>query len=274
MRTVVHLSDLHFGRHDRSVVTGLAAVIETARPDLIAISGDLTQRARTHEFEMAREFLRTVVPPIIVVPGNHDVPLYNLASRWLRPLDRYRRFISNDLQPSFLDNEIAVVGINTARSWTIKNGRINARQVRRACECLKAAADTAVRIVVTHHPFDLPAPGSSHAVVGRADMALRGLSGCDVDLILSGHHHRTHAASSAERYDIEGDPVLLVQAGTTTSTRRRGQVNACNVIRVEQSRIVIEWLTWNPDGLTFGPEAVDCFVKGDTGWAKGSPVPR
>jgi 3',5'-cyclic AMP phosphodiesterase CpdA len=266
MRTIVHLSDLHFGHHDSHVVTGLAGVIETARPNVIAISGDLTQRARTHEFEMAREFLRTLPPPVIVVPGNHDVPLYNLTARWLRPLDRYRRFISDDLQPSFLDDEIAVVGINTARSLTIKNGRINKRQIKRACECLNVAPDTAVRILVTHHPFDLPASASSRAVVGRADMAVRALIGCGVDLILSGHHHVTHTASSAERYEIEGHRVLLVQSGTTTSTRRRGEVNSCNVIRIERTRIVIEWLAWNPDALTFGSEAVASFIKGKTGW--------
>jgi len=266
MRTIVHLSDLHFGRHDSHVVTGLAGVVQTARPDVIAISGDLTQRARTHEFEMAREFLRTLPPPVIVVPGNHDVPLYNPISRWLRPLERYRRFISDDLQPSFLDDEIAVVGINTARSWTIKNGRINKRQIKRVCECLNVASETAVRILVTHHPFDLPEPASFHAVVGRADMAVRALIGCGVDLILSGHHHVTHTASSAERYEIEGHPVLLVQAGTATSTRRRGEVNSCNVIRIERSRIVIDWLAWNPDALTFGSRAVATFMKGQTGW--------
>jgi len=87
MRTILHLSDLHFGRHDRDVVAGVGSLVETARPDVIAISGDFTQRARTHEFELALDFLRTLPPPVIVVPGNPDVPLYNLTSRWLRPLE-------------------------------------------------------------------------------------------------------------------------------------------------------------------------------------------
>ena len=116
------------------------------------------------------------------------------------------------------------------------------------------------------HPFALPASASSRAVVGRADMAVRALIGCGVDLILSGHHHVTHTASSAERYEIDGHPSLLVQAGTATSTRRRGELNSCNVIRIERSRIVIEWLAWNPDALTFGSEAVASFIKGKTGW--------
>src|SRR4051812_11199762 len=106
MRTIAHLSDLHFGRHDQEVVEGIGRLMEEVRPDLIVISGDLTQRARTHEFELAREFIRSLQAPILAVPGNHDVPLYNISSRWLRPLARFRRFISADLQPSFVDDEI------------------------------------------------------------------------------------------------------------------------------------------------------------------------
>ena len=269
MRTVLHLSDLHFGRHDNDVVAGIGSLIETTRPSVIAISGDFTQRARTHEFELARDFLRTLPSPVIVVPGNHDVPLYSLISRWLQPLDRYKRFISDDLHPSYVDEEIAIVGINTARSLTFKNGRINEKQIERTCECLNTAANGAVRIVVTHHPFDLPNPGTSDAVVGRAKMAMRGLVGCAVDLILSGHHHKTHTTSSAERYKIDGRPVLLVQAGTATSTRQRGEVNSCNVLRIEPSCIQIEWFTWTPSAKRFDLEAVDRFVKeGLTGWAR------
>ena len=161
------------------------------------------------------------------------------------------------------------MGINTARSLTFKNGRINEKQIERTCECLNTAANGAVRIVVTHHPFDLPNPGTSDAVVGRAKMAMRGLVGCAVDLILSGHHHKTHTTSSAERYKIDGRPVLLVQAGTATSTRQRGEVNSCNVLQIAPSRIQIEWFTWTPSAKRFNSEAVETFVKeGPTGWAR------
>src|SRR4051812_9057267 len=268
MRTVLHLSDLHFGRHDNDVVAGIGTLIETTRPDVIAISGDFTQRARTHEFELARDFLRTLPPPVIVVPGNHDVPLYSLISRFLRPLDRYKRFISDDLHPSFVDDKIAIVGINTARSLTFKNGRINQKQIERTCECLNSAPDEAVRIVVTHHPFDLPKPGSSQEVVGRAKMAIRGLVQCGVDLILSGHHHETHTASSAERYQIGGRPVLLVQAGTATSTRQRGEVNSCNILRLAASHIGIEWLTWDRNVQAFSFKGAERFSKGPAGWTE------
>ncbi|MGB9178581.1 MAG: metallophosphoesterase, partial [Pyrinomonadaceae bacterium] len=125
MRTIVHLSDLHFGRVDYSVVKPLIEHVKEAKPDLVAVSGDLTQRARTAQFKEAREFLDALPQPQIIVPGNHDVPLHNVFARFLQPLDKYRRHITDDLEPFYADEEIAVLGLNTARSLTIKYGRIN-----------------------------------------------------------------------------------------------------------------------------------------------------
>src|SRR5919112_1608165 len=121
MRTLVHLSDLHFGRVDASVVGPLVAAIEDLRPDVVAVSGDLTQRARDEQFREAREFLdRLPRVPQIVVPGNHDVPLWNAFKRFLQPLEGFRRFITDDLEPFYSDDEIAIIGVNTARSLTVK----------------------------------------------------------------------------------------------------------------------------------------------------------
>ena len=115
MRTLVHLSDLHFGRVDPRVVPPLVETIRTIAPDLIAVSGDFTQRARRRQFVQARAFLQQLPYPRLVVPGNHDVPLYNLAARFVRPLAGYRRFIEPDLEPVFVDEEMHVIGLNSAR---------------------------------------------------------------------------------------------------------------------------------------------------------------
>src|SRR4030081_1904468 len=125
MRTVAHLSDPHFGRIERATVQALIASVTEARPDVVVISGDLTQRAKESEFQEARQFLDALPSPQIVVPGNHDVPLYNLLARVLKPLRNYQRYISNELEPLYCDDEIAIVGVNTARSLTLKNGRIS-----------------------------------------------------------------------------------------------------------------------------------------------------
>ena len=156
MRTLIHLSDLHFGRVDPKIVPPLLDFIRTTKPDLVAISGDLTQRARTAEFEAARKFLQAIPFPQIVVPGNHDVPLHNLFARFVRKLDRYRHYISEDLEPFYMDSEIAVAGVNTARSLTWKNDPINRRQLEKLRARFSSVPPTHVKIVVTHHPFDLP----------------------------------------------------------------------------------------------------------------------
>src|SRR5687767_83793 len=128
MTTIAHLSDLHFGRHDPVLADVLVTQLGKTRPDLIVISGDLTQRARRSQFAAARDFLRRLPGPVLIVPGNHDVPLYDVMRRFLQPLGRYRRYICADLEPFFCDSQIAVLGINTARSATFSNGRISYEQ--------------------------------------------------------------------------------------------------------------------------------------------------
>src|SRR5437870_3287373 len=120
MRTLIHLSDLHFGTVDPAIVPALLDFIGVTKPDLVVISGDLTQRARTEQFMEARQFIDAIPFPCIVIPGNHDVPLHNVFARLFRMLDRFRRYISENLEPFYVDEEIAVAGINTTRALTGK----------------------------------------------------------------------------------------------------------------------------------------------------------
>src|SRR5687768_6785886 len=178
MRTVVHLSDIHFGRIHLPVVEPLIEVVNRIRPSLVAVSGDLTQRARSHQFKEARAFLDRLPKPQIVVPGNHDVPLYNVLARFINPLRKYQRYITHDLAPVYHDDEIAVLGVNTARSLTIKGGRVNEAQVAWMREKLCAFDPKIVKAVVTHHPFDLPEGHDETDLVGRARMAMERLASC------------------------------------------------------------------------------------------------
>ena len=204
MRTLVHLSDLHFGRVDPALIRPLISLIAQVKPDVVVVSGDLTQRARAEQFEEARRFLGALPQPQIVVPGNHDVPLYNVFRRFLRPLGNYRRYITADLEPFHADDEIAVLGINTARSLTIKDGRINQAQLTRVATKLAGLAPAIVKVIVTHHPFDLPVGQNKDELVGRAPMAMAVLANFGADLLLAGHLHVAHTGST-ERYAID-DP--------------------------------------------------------------------
>ncbi|NUU03470.1 metallophosphoesterase family protein [Herbaspirillum robiniae] len=266
MRTVIHLSDLHFGRTDPDIIAPLIAQVHELKPDLVVVSGDLTQRARSAQFKEARAFLDALPHPQLVVPGNHDVPLFNVAARMLQPLRKYRRHIGEDLQPVYMDDEVVVVGINTARSLTIKDGRVNDRQIEMARRQLAAVGDNMIKIIVTHHPFDLPPGPQHHDLVGKAVPAMRAFALCGADLLLAGHVHTSSAVSSAGRYDIPGYSALVVQAGTATSTRGRGETNSFNVLQVEAHQIAVHRLGWQPEEKSFALAASQTFVQRGSEW--------
>jgi 3',5'-cyclic AMP phosphodiesterase CpdA len=266
LRILAHLSDLHFGRLDPAVLPALTRAIQEAKPDVVVVSGDLTQRARRREFAAARRYLDELPSPQIVVPGNHDVPMHDVLSRWLSPLAKYRRYINRDIEPFYADEEIAVLGVNTARSNVIKGGRINREQIARSCTRLEGVGKDMTRIIVTHHPFDLPQSDDGR-VVGRADMAMAGFAGCRVDLILSGHMHVSHRSASALRYPIPGYSAIMVQAGTATSSRRRGELNSYNIIRIERPRIAIDTVTWDNAEGGFALAGSEEFQLTPEGWS-------
>jgi 3',5'-cyclic AMP phosphodiesterase CpdA len=270
MRTLIHLSDLHFGRIDQTLIEPLVGVIDQIHPNLIAVSGDLTQRARREQFQAARAFLRMLPFPQIVVPGNHDVPLYNVPARFLHALRRYRRYISADLEPFYADSEIVVLGLNTARSLTFKGGRINAAQIAHTQERLRPFSDDVVKIIVTHHPFDLPEQYARHALVGQAQMAMERLASSRIDIFLAGHLHISHAGPSSLRITSSGRSAILVQAGTATSTRSRGEVNAFNVIRIQQPEIIVERFAWQQERRIFVAAVMNTFQRTPSGWASSS----
>jgi 3',5'-cyclic AMP phosphodiesterase CpdA len=267
MRTLVHISDLHFGRILPGILDPLVDFIGEIQPTLVAVSGDLTQRARTHEYIAAREFLQKIRFPQIVVPGNHDVPLRNPFARAFRPLTNYKRYITDDLQPFFADEEIAVAGVNTARSLTWKDGRINSRQLAKLRATLEPLSDSHIKIVVTHHPFDLPA-GASGSVVGRSKLAMQTLADCGVDILLAGHFHIAHIGHTAKRYNVPGFSAVIVSSGTSTSTRGRGNPNSLNVIQIDQPQLHVSHYHWQPEQARFVCDSKERFEQVNDEWLR------
>lgn len=272
MRTLAHLSDLHFGRIDPALLGPLREAVRSLRPDVVVVSGDLTQRARRAQFAEARAFLAGLPGPQIVVPGNHDVPLYDVARRFLAPLARFRRSITADPAPWHLDREIAVLGINSARSLTFKGGRINAEQVALVRDRFEALPATVTRVLVTHHPFELPGDADDDDRIGRAAMALAAFADCGVDLLLSGHLHRTHMAAGDGPIAAAG--ALSVHAGTATSTRGRGEANTFNAISIEPGCVQVAPWAWSPDDHAFLATPARRFVRGEGRWEEVAPVAR
>jgi 3',5'-cyclic AMP phosphodiesterase CpdA len=271
VRTIVHLSDLHFGRVDKFLLKPLIGYTEALSPHLIVISGDLTQRAKSAEFKEARAFLDALPSPQIVVPGNHDVPLYNVLARFARPLTKYRRYITDDLEPFYADDEIAALGLNTARSLTFKDGRLGHEQIGRIESKMCPVDEAITKILVTHHPFDFPQHSHHQVVVGRARKAMEAVSRCGVDVILSGHLHVSHIGHAAERFQAHGRSTLIVQAGTATSVRARGEPNAFNVLRIDKRRLTVEQIVWDRSMCTFVKRATGTFEQSAEGWAPVKP---
>jgi 3',5'-cyclic AMP phosphodiesterase CpdA len=249
------------------VVDPLITTVREVEPSLVAISGDLTQRARSHQFRQARSFLDALPKPQIVVPGNHDIPLHNVFARFFEPLTKYKRYITDDLQPTYEDTEMVIIGVNTARSSVWKGGRINESQVGRLRDKFCSLGSRVVKVVVTHHPFDLPEGHDERALVGRAKMAMTGLAECGADLFLAGHLHVSHTGHT-KRYNIRGHSALVVQAGTATSSRERGEVNSFNLLRIAFPTITVEKLAWNPSTTSFGVTTVEQFKHTDEGWIR------
>src|SRR5215212_5485779 len=217
MARIVHLSDLHFGAHDENLVEAVEQRIDALQPHLVVISGDFTQRARTEQFKDACRFLEKLREnghEVLGVPGNHDVPLYDVLRRFMSPLTRYRRFIDETLCPFLELPGLAVLGINTARSLTFKDGRINKDQIAFIRETFSRTDPDAVRVLVTHHPL-LAIPvgeGVERAIAGH-ELALDAIEEAGIDLLLAGHAHHaaTHHASDLV---TRAGGALVIQAGT------------------------------------------------------------
>ena len=269
MRVLVHLSDLHFGSIRHHLIEPMLEAVEQVQPTLIAVSGDLTQRARSAQFRAARAFLDRLSARSIVVPGNHDVPLFNLVARF-RGLAKYRRYVQPDLEPVYKDGEIVVIGINTARALAWKGGRINRRQADRTVSLLTDHHATLTKIVVTHHPFDLPETYHRRALVGRARMAIAQLNKCGIDLYLAGHYHIGSAAPTAFQVPVNGYSSVIVQAGTALSDRTRGEPNSFNVIRIDSTEMCVERHDWNVVSGAFLQAETSRYQRTANGWSRAA----
>jgi 3',5'-cyclic AMP phosphodiesterase CpdA len=271
MRRLAHISDLHFGRADMAVADALVDELNRMAPDLIVASGDFTQGARSREFRQAAAFLKRLAAPVLAVVGNHDITPYHLLERFLDPYARFRRYIQPGIEPVWQDDELIVIGINTARrmapelNWSY--GRISQRQMNGVERILAAAPASLYRIVVGHHPFLPPAWDEDARVVMRAKRAIAVFERAGVGLILSGHLHRGY--SRFAKPEVVGEEVarvtessgattsrrlMVVQAGSAISTRLRGEPNAFNVITIADGRATVEPRRWN--GAAWSPSAI------------------
>lgn len=233
MSLILQISDTHFGTEVPAVIDALFQLTQRLAPDLLVLSGDLTQRARPREFAAARAFMqRLAVPNVLALPGNHDIPLYNLALRAFAPYARYQRTFGPDLEPSFESDDLLVIGVNTTRNWLITDGQISARQIDRVSSRLRAARREQLRVVVTHQPIYVSRPQDQKDVLRGHQHALPAWSKAGADVVLGGHIHLPQNHPLGQLRNDLPRTVWCIQAGTATSSRVRWDApNSLNLLR-------------------------------------------
>ncbi|CUH82509.1 metallophosphoesterase family protein [Tropicibacter naphthalenivorans] len=248
MTRLVHISDLHFGRERPELLEPLRLAIRAITPDLVIVSGDLTQRARHSQFRAARAFLDGLECPWLSVPGNHDMPLDAFWHRILRPFGRYRRYVSRELAPVWSQDGVTLQAFNTADPWAWQAGKVRRLQLWRACQAFQGSEG--LNIVVGHHPFEEPRY-SDKTPMKRAAPALKALNEAGANLVLSGHLHKWCAAGFVT--PEVGDRMLQVHVGTGLSNRLRGEENDFAVLDYSDNRLGITRMVAGLSG--FEPQA-------------------
>ena len=280
--TIMHVSDLHFGPPLVKEVAekALRSAHELA-PDAIVVSGDLTQRARRDQFLAADAYLKRFPQvPTLVIPGNHDVPLYRVFERLTNPHGLYKSIIQEDLNPVLRLDSAVIVGLDsTAPRSAISNGHISPQQLE-LCENVFAEAPVgAVRIVVAHHHF-APAPDYlNDRTMPKSKRAIMRFVELGVELVLGGHLHRSYIGNSLDFYPgtHRERGIIIAQSGTTTSRRGRGreqEKNTFNLIQVFKSTIEITHHLYFDERAGFVPTSRHIFRRGQEALVADKPEPR
>lgn len=266
MKEILHISDLHFGPpHLGDRARAAHELAREVEPDVVVVSGDLTQRAKEDQFVAAARFLEGFRVPVVPTPGNHDVPLYRIWERLLSPYRHYRAHISSELDTVHRFDDTTVVSLNSSRRLTLTNGRLHRGQLEFAVEAFEDTPDDHLRVVVTHHHL-APPPDLERrrSVMPGAKRALRVFTELGVHLLLAGHMHRSYIGDSLDFFPgaPRGRGIVIVQCGTTTSERGRGRErfkNSLNLLRADREEVFVTHYLWREAVSGFAPHSEHRF---------------
>jgi 3',5'-cyclic AMP phosphodiesterase CpdA len=233
--TLLQISDPHFGTERPQVAAALTAFARRLAPDVIVLSGDITQRARRAQFATARAFVAALGPArLLAIPGNHDIPLFDVVTRLLDPYREHRRAFGGDLEPELRTADLLAICVNTTRAYRHKHGEISAAQVERVAQRLGSAEPAQLRIVVVHQPVGVERAKDADNLLRGAELAVRRWSAAGADLVLGGHIHLPYVLPLHDQLTALPRKVWAVQAGTAVSARIRHEAdNSVNVVRYD-----------------------------------------
>jgi 3',5'-cyclic AMP phosphodiesterase CpdA len=230
---LIQISDPHFGTEQARVVDALYRLTHSLRPDVAVLSGDITQRARCREFAAARRFVEHLsIPHVLVIPGNHDIPLFDFVARILFPYRNYQRAFGTDLEPQLDCDAFRILALNTTRPARHKDGEVSSQQIERVAQQLRAAKPEQLRIVVTHQPVQVIDPQDvANLLIGHA-AAVRAWTAAGVDLVMGGHIHLPYVQPLRLAFPNLPRNTWAVQAGTAVSSRTRAAMpNSVNMVQ-------------------------------------------
>jgi len=252
MSVLLQISDLHFGTEQPPVMDALVALAQQQRPDLLVLSGDITQRARSAQFQAARAFVGRLGASVLAIPGNHDIPLFNLWARLHHPYSQHVAAFGTELEPVHVSDDLMVVGVNTTRAWRHKHGEVSSTQIDRVSRILEGASVTQLRVVVVHQPVAVTRTEDLHNLLRGHEPALQCWAAAGADMVMGGHIHLPYVLP------LHGlaRPVWAVQAGTAVSSRvRNGMPNSVNLLRwgaaSSEGRCLVEQWDFSASGQAF-----------------------
>ena len=228
MSVLQQISDTHFGTEQPQVVDALVTLARLQQPDLLVLSGDITQRAKPAQFQAARALMDRLGAPFVAIPGNHDIPLFDVWTRIRRPYARHIAAFGAELEPVFSSADLMVICVNTTRAWRHKHGEVSAQQIDRVAQLLAQAQPDQLRVVVVHQPIAVARTEDAPNLLRGHAAALQRWAAAGADLVLGGHIHLPYVVA------LQGlaRPLWAVQAGTAVSARvRDGVPNSVNLLR-------------------------------------------
>ncbi len=237
---ILHISDLHFGYEDGGSIAAVTSFVQRERPDIIVASGDLSAVGLQTELNAACDWLASLGPPIIATPGNHDVPYFEFFPRLYRPFRRYHRAARGRLADRWDKDNLFIHTINTARGWQLRPnwalGEISERQLHEACDALRAAPESALKIVVTHHPLLFPPDSPIGGQTRGGKRAATRMIEAGADIFLSGH---LHVMEETRVHGPEQTAISLTSG--TLCTRLRGEPAGFLMLeRLSESSVAVE----------------------------------
>ncbi len=261
---IAHLSDPHFGTVVPAVQHALVSSLHALKPDLVLVSGDITQRARRHQFVAARAFKESLLPiPAFGIPGNHDIPLFNVAGRLLSPYHGFHAHFQSRREKSLRVGDVRVVGLNSTSRWRHVQGSLNLDRIRP--RLFDDWATTKVRIVAVHHPLDCAKRVDDKNLIRGREKVFELFERAEIDLVLSGHVHDPFVTLSDARYPASKRSMILSVAGTCLSTRtRKDAPNSFHLLEVETEgnpSMAITRMDWDGSAFQPRPEAAQSFER-------------